>query len=55
MIMIRVGISGVGVFLGSRCFKEVEGWFCRFVSKVVSYSGRVKVMFIDSWVVGVKV
>lgn len=54
-IMIRVGISGVGVPSGSRCPKEAEGWFRRPVSKVASHSGRAKAMFIDSWVVGVKV
>lgn len=54
-IMIRAGISGVGVPSGSSCPKEAEGWFRRPVSKVASHSGRAKAMFIDSWVVGVKV
>ena len=54
-IMIRAGISGVGVPSGSRCPNEAEGWFRRPVSKVASHSGRAKAMFIDSWVVGVKV
>ena len=54
-IMIRAGIKGVGVPSGSRWPREVEGWFRRPVNRVASHSGKARAMFIDSWVVGVKV
>lgn len=54
-IIIRAGISGVGVPSGRRWPREAEGWFRRPVSRVASHSGRARAMFIDSWVVGVKV
>lgn len=54
-IIIRAGISGVGVPSGRRCPREVVGWFRRPVSRVASHSGKARAMFIDSWVVGVNV
>lgn len=54
-IIIRAGIRGVGVPSGRRCPSEMVGWFRRPVSKVASHSGNASAMFIDSWVVGVKV
>lgn len=55
LIRMRVGISSVGVFFGKRWVREMEGWFCSFVRRVVSYRGKVSVRFIDNWVVGVNV
>ncbi len=54
-IMIRAGISGVGVPSGRRCPSEIDGWFRRPVRRVASQSGKDRAMFIDSWVVGVNV
>lgn len=54
-IMIRAGIRGVGVPSGSKCPREVVGWFRRPTSRVASQSGKARAMFIDSWVVGVNV
>lgn len=54
-IMINAGISGVGVPSGSRWAREIEGWLRSPVSRVASQSGNARAMFIDSWVVGVKV
>lgn len=54
-IRIRAGISGVGVPLGRRWPREAEGWFRKPISKVASHNGRARAIFIDSWVVGVKV
>ena len=54
-IRIRAGISGVGVPSGSRCPREIEGWFRKPVRRVASQSGKASAMFIDSCVVGVKV
>lgn len=54
-IMIRAGTSSVGVPSGSRCPRDIEGWFRRPVSRVASQSGKANAMFIDSCVVGVKV
>lgn len=54
-IMIRAGISGVGVPSGRRCPREVVGWFRRPVRRVASQSGNASAMFIDSCVVGVNV
>lgn len=47
-IMIRAGIRGVGVPSGSRCPREIEGWFRRPVSMVASHSGKASAIFIDS-------
>lgn len=54
-IMIRAGISNVGVPSGSKCPRDIEGWFRRPVSRVASQRGKASAMFIDSCVVGVKV
>lgn len=54
-IIIRAGIRGVGVPSGSRCPREVEGWFRKPVRRVASQSGNASAMFIDNCVVGVKV
>lgn len=54
-IRMRAGISGVGVPSGSRCPREVEGWFRRPVRRVASHRGKARARFIDSWVVGVNV
>lgn len=54
-IMIRAGISGVGVPSGRRWPRDAEGWFRRPVSSVASHSGKARARFIDSWVVGVNV
>lgn len=54
-MMISAGISGVGVPSGRRWPKEIDGWFRRPISTVASHRGRARAMFIDSWVVGVKV
>lgn len=47
-IRIRAGIRGVGVPSGSKCPREIEGWFRRPVSRVASQSGKASAMFIDS-------
>ena len=47
-IMIRAGISGVGVPSGSKCPREIEGWFRRPVMTVASQSGKANAMFIDN-------
>lgn len=47
-IRIRAGTSGVGVPSGSRCPRDVDGWFRRPVSRVASQRGNASAMFIDS-------
>lgn len=47
-IMIRAGISGVGVPSGRRCPREIDGWFRKPVRSVASQSGKARAMFIDS-------
>lgn len=54
-IMIRAGINGVGVPSGRRWPRDAEGWFRNPVSRVASHRGKARAMFIDNWVVGVKV
>lgn len=54
-IIIRAGIRGVGVPSGRRCPREIVGWFRKPMSRVASQSGIASAMFIDNWVVGVKV
>lgn len=54
-IIIKAGMSGVGVPSGSRCPREIVGWFRSPVRRVASQSGKARAMFIDSWVVGVNV
>jgi len=55
LIIIRVGINGMGVFFGKRCFRVIVGWFFILIIIVVSYRGIVNFIFRESWVVGVKV
>ena len=54
-IMMRAGISRVGVPSGRRWPREIEGWFRRPVRRVANQSGKARAMFIDSCVVGVNV
>lgn len=54
-IMIRAGISGVGVPSGSKCPREIDGWFRSPIRSVASHSGKARARFIDSCVVGVNV
>lgn len=54
-IRMSAGIRGVGVPSGSRCPREIDGWFRRPTSRVASHSGNASARFIDSWVVGVNV
>lgn len=54
-IIMRAGMSGVGVPSGSKWPREIEGWFRRPVRRVASHSGNARARFMDSWVVGVKV
>lgn len=54
-IMIRIGVSEVGVPSGNRCPSDVVGWFRRPTSTVASHIGMASPMFMDSCVVGVNV
>lgn len=54
-IIIRAGMSGFGVPSGRRCPSELVGWFRRPTRMVAIHSGSARAIFIDSWVVGVKV
>ena len=54
-IIMSAGISGVGVPSGSKWPRDVEGWFRKPVSRVASHRGKARAIFIESWVVGVKV
>lgn len=47
-IIIRAGISGVGVPSGRRWPRETEGWFRRPVSRVASHNGKARAIFIDN-------
>ena len=47
-IMIKAGISRVGVPSGSRWLKEADGWLRRPVSRVASHRGKARARFIDS-------
>lgn len=47
-IMIRAGISGVGVPSGNRWPRAIEGWLRRPVRRVASQRGNARAMFIDS-------
>ena len=47
-IIIRAGMSGVGVPSGSRWPREVVGWFRSPVRRVASQSGKASAMFMDS-------
>lgn len=54
-IMMRAGISGVGVPSGRRWPSEADGWFRSPVRRVASHKGKARARFMDSWVVGVNV
>lgn len=54
-IMMRAGISGVGVPSGRRWPREIVGWFRKPMRRVANHRGKARAMFIDSWVVGVNV
>lgn len=54
-IIIRTGISGVGVPSGSRWPRAIVGWFRIPIMTVASHRGTASPMFSESWVVGVKV
>lgn len=54
-MIIRIGMSGVGVPSGRRWPREMVGWLRSPTRTVASHVGTASAMFIDSWVVGVKV
>lgn len=54
-IMMRTGIRSVGVPSGRRCPSACVGWVRRPIITVANHRGTANPMFIDSWVVGVKV
>lgn len=54
-MIIRTGISGIGVPSGSRCPRATVGWFRMPIITVASHNGTANPIFKDSWVVGVKV
>lgn len=54
-MMIRTGISAVGVPSGRKCPRAWVGWFRIPIRTVASHSGTASPIFSDSCVVGVKV
>lgn len=54
-IIIRIGIRGTGVPSGRRWPKAAVGWFRIPMRTVANHKGTANPMFIESWVVGVKV
>lgn len=54
-IITSIGISSVGVPSGRRCPSEVVGWFRKPTKTVINQVGMARAIFIESWVVGVKV
>lgn len=54
-MMIRTGMRGTGVPSGRRCPRAMVGWFRIPMRTVANHKGTASPMFIDSWVVGVKV
>lgn len=54
-IIIRGGISGIGVPSGSRWASEMVGWFRSPIRTVASHIGMANPRFIDNCVVGVNV
>lgn len=57
IVSIRIinGIRGVGEPSGSRWASEIDGFFVIPVITVAIHSGMARVMFMDSWEVGVNV
>lgn len=54
-IIIRMGISGVGVPVGRKWLSEMVGWPRSPTSTVASHKGTARLIFSESWVVGVNV
>lgn len=54
-IIIRTGISGVGVPSGRKCASAWVIWCRRPRMTVASHRGTARPILRDSWVVGVKV
>lgn len=54
-IIIRAGISSVGVPSGNRWAKDLVGCFCIPKITVANQNGTANAMFTESWVVGVNV
>lgn len=53
-MMISIGIRGVGVPCGSKWAKDVFGLFRNPIITVAIHKGMAMLIFIESWVVGVK-
>lgn len=54
-MIMRTGIRGVGVPSGRRCARASLVFFPMPMTTVASQNGTAKAMFMESWVVGVKV
>lgn len=54
-IIIMIGIKRGGVPIGRKWAIDVEGWFRMPKITVANHRGTAKAMFMESWVVGVKV
>lgn len=54
-IVIKIGISKIGVPMGSKWLSAVVGLLRKPISTVASQRGKARARFSESWVVGVKV
>lgn len=54
-IMIRAGVSEIGVLSGNKCPSDLVGWFRRPASTIASHIGIAIPIFMESCVVGVNV